>query len=237
MNDPLGHRRESLDNSAQLGHGTSEHDDRSHLFELTRLTLDPQPPAQITPISTTVLDRCSREDDAYGGLSSQSDTGGPSIGRGTITDAVSFIQNDTIEEDITTEGTTMDGNTWIGGDVDRRKASTGSIHRSPRGSNQLEDTEATICQLLCPPSNQRRWTDNRSLEVDKGRGFDVRNALEGLAESHVITKNGAATAGSCDSLTLKKPTDAILLIRKKLNALSGCNKNRRGHTVVVKSVS
>jgi hypothetical protein len=149
---------------------------------------------------------------------------------------VSFIQNNTIEEDITTEGTTMDGNTWIGGDVDRRKASTGSIHGSPRGSNQLEDTEATISQLLCPPSNQRRWTDNRGLEVDKGRGFDVRNALKSLAESHVIAKNGAATAGSCDSLTIKKPTDAIQLIRKKLNTLSGI-RNRRGHTVVVKSVS
>jgi len=88
---------------------------------LSVLTLDTHPPAQITPISTTVLDRCSREDDAYGGLSSQSDTGGPSASRGTITDTVSFIQNDTIKEDITTEGTTMDGNTWIGGGVDGRK--------------------------------------------------------------------------------------------------------------------
>jgi hypothetical protein len=89
---------------------------------------------------------------------------------------------------------------------------------------------------LCPPSNQSRWTDNRGLEPHKGRGFDVRNALKSLAESHVITKNGAATAGSCDSLTIKKPSDSILLIRKKLNALSGI-RNRRGHTIVVKSVS
>jgi len=169
MNDPLRHRRKRLHNSAQLSHSPSEHDDRSDLFELTRLTLDPQPPAQITPISTTVLDRCSREDDAYGGLSSQSDTGGPPIGRGTITDAVSFIQNNTIEEDITTEGTTMNGNTWIGGDVDRRKGTTGRIDRSPRESNQLEDTEASICKLLCPPSNQRLWTDNRGLEPHNWR--------------------------------------------------------------------
>jgi hypothetical protein len=34
---------------------------------------------------------------------------------------VPFIQNDTIEEDITTESAAMDENTWIGGDVDRRK--------------------------------------------------------------------------------------------------------------------
>jgi hypothetical protein len=59
---------------------------------------------------------------------------------------VSFIQNDTIEEDITTEGATMDGNTWIGGDVDGRKGPSilRSINRAPRGSNQMEDTEATI---------------------------------------------------------------------------------------------
>jgi len=116
---------------------------------------------------------------------------------------VSFIQNDTIEEDITTEGTTMDGNTWIGSDVDGRKgpSTLRSIHGSPRGSNQMEDTEATISQLLCPARNQSGWTDNSGLEVDKGRGFDVRNALKSLAESHVIAKNGAATAGSSDSLT------------------------------------
>jgi hypothetical protein len=100
----------------------------------------------------------------------------------------------------------------------------------------MEDTEATISQLLCPPSNQSRWTDNSGLEANKGRGFNVRNALESLAESHVITKNSAATAGSSDSLTTKKPTDSILLIRKKLNTLSGI-RNRRGHTIVVKSVS
>jgi hypothetical protein len=88
---------------------------------LSGLTLDTHPPAQITPVSTTILDRCSREDDANGGLSSQSDTSGPATSRGTITDAVSFIQNDTIEEDITTESAAMDENTWIGGDVDRRK--------------------------------------------------------------------------------------------------------------------
>jgi hypothetical protein len=90
---------------------------------------------------------------------------------------------------------------------------------------------------LCPPSNQRRWTDNSGLETDKGRGFDVRNALKSLAESHVIAKNGAATAGSCDRLTTKKPSDSIQLIRKKLNTLSRGNNRRRGHTIVVKSVS
>jgi hypothetical protein len=101
----------------------------------------------------------------------------------------------------------------------------------------MEDTEATIGQLLCPARNQSGWTDNSGLEVDKGRGFDVRNALKSLAESHIIAKNGAATAGSSDSLTTKKPTDAILLIRKKLNALSRGNNRRRGHPIVVKSVS
>jgi hypothetical protein len=92
---------------------------------------------------------------------------------------------------------------------------------------------------LCPARNECRWTDNSGLELSKGRGFDVRNALESLAETHIIAKNGAATAGSCDSLTSKKPSDSIQLIRKKLNTLSGIRnrRGRRGHTIVVKSVS
>jgi hypothetical protein len=146
---------------------------------------------------------------------------------------VPFVQNDTIEEDIATESATMDGDTWIGGNVDSRKSA--STLRTPRGSNQMEDTEATISQLLCPPSNQSRWTDNSGLEIDKWRRFDIGNALEGLAKTHVITKDGAATVGSVDSLSSQKPSDSILLIRKKLNTLSGCNNRsrRRGHTIVV----
>jgi len=89
---------------------------------------------------------------------------------------------------------------------------------------------------LCPARNECWWTDNSGLELSKGRGFDVRNTLESLAESHIIAENGAATAGSSDRLTIKKPSDAITLIRKKLNTLSGI-RNRRGHTIVVKSVS
>jgi hypothetical protein len=158
-----------------------------------RLAGNTEPPTEIAPIGAAILDGCSGQNPPAGSLVGESQTGAPALGGRTITDAVSFIENDAIERSLRTEIALVVDDLGIGSNPNgspscgfRRSSDPFSLPRA-----QMKDGKAASLQLFGPSSDECRRANNEIARRGQRGRFDEGNALEGLTEPHVVAKETA----------------------------------------------
>jgi hypothetical protein len=187
-----------------------------------------EPPTEIAPIGAAILDGCSGQNPPAGGLVGESQTGAPALGGRTISNTVAFVENDAIEGSLRTEITLVVDDLGIGSDPNGSPTCgfRRSSDRSGKGpfslpSAQMKDGKAASLQLFGPSSDECRRANNEITRRSQRRRFDEGNALEGLAEPHVVPQDAATTDRSPDGLPLQHEADSMNLVGQKGDVVSG----------------
>jgi len=215
----------------EFSHGTTEHNDRTDLGDDGFDRTNTKPFTEINPIRITVLYGCGRKNPSTERGMRNGDHVNPSSSILTITNSMSLIEDNTLKC-ILNESLAIDRGTGIGGEKATGHMQLSSTRWRPgTGTKESGNGPSTFTELLGPASNECGRTDNECLECLRRVPHET-NELKGLTESHVIGENATTAYRSIKGLTFEHPANALDLMGKIFDSLTGRKESRHDNREV-----